>query len=327
MARQFIDRERPIILMYHRVARLRHDPWQLAVSPDHFAEQIEALTQIRHVVPLRWLAARIAEGCVPRKVAVVTFDDGYADVLAEAKSVLERYACPATAFLVTGVIGGIHSFWWDELARVVFETPSLPIELEIQIAGLVHRWRTDDRLTGSQSDAVDDVPAVTRQQLHDNLWELLRPLEPEPRCEAVTCLCSWAGIEIDADSVHRPLSEEEVRRLVSPGFIDVGAHTVTHPVLPWLNEARQRAEIENSSAACEELIGEPIQTFAYPYGQYDDTTVDCVRDAGFTCACTSRDGTLSTTDDPMALPRFKVDNWKGANFERKLGNYRWKHGL
>jgi peptidoglycan/xylan/chitin deacetylase (PgdA/CDA1 family) len=304
LARRFIERERPIILMYHRVARLTHDPWQLAVSPEQFAEQIEALTQIRHVVPLRWLAAQIAQGCVPKKVAVVTFDDGYVDVLTEAKPVLERYGCAATAFLVTGAIGNTHSFWWDELSRLVFETALLPAELEIEIAGRLHRWRTDDRRTASRSDAVDDGQAVTREELHNELWRLLRPLEPAPRCELIVRLCAWAGIQIEANSVHRPLTPAEVRRLASPGFIDIGAHTVTHPVLPLLDETAQRAEVEGSRAACEELIGEPIHTFAYPYGQLTDDTVAGVRNARFACACTTRAGTVSPNNDLMLLPRF-----------------------
>ena len=91
VARHFVERERPAILMYHRVARVAHDPWQLAVWPERFAEQIEALVQLRRVVPLRWLAAELAQGRVPKKVAAVTFDDGYADILTEARPILERY--------------------------------------------------------------------------------------------------------------------------------------------------------------------------------------------------------------------------------------------
>jgi len=316
-ARRLIERERPIILMYHRVAQLTHDPWQIAVSPDRFAAQIEALVQLRNVVPLRWLAAQMAQGCVPKKVAVVTFDDGYVDLLAQAKPVLERYGCPATAFLVTGVIGNTHSFWWDELSRVVFGTPLLPTELEIEIAGRLHGWRTDDGLAASQSDA-DDGRTVTREQLHYALWRLMRPLEPEPRWELVMRLCTWAGIEIEANSAHRPLTEEEVRRLASPSFIDIGAHSVTHPVLPLLDEPGKRAEVESSRAACEELTGEPVDTFAYPYGEFDDSAAACVRDAGFVCACTTRRGAVSSKNDPMLLPRFQIENWQGADFARRL---------
>jgi peptidoglycan/xylan/chitin deacetylase (PgdA/CDA1 family) len=294
--------------MYHRVARLRHDPWRLAVSPDRFVEQIEALAQLRHVVPLRWLAAQIAQGRVPKKAAVVTFDDGYADLLAEAKPVLERYACPATAFIVTGVIGNMHSFWWDELSRLVFETPLLPTELEIEIGGRDHRWRIDDRIT-SQSNAVEGALTVAREQLHHELWTLLRPLDQEPRWELLVRLCAWAGVEIEANSPHRPLTATEVRDFASPGFFDVGAHTVTHPVLPWLNEPEKRAEVESSRAACEELVGEQVHAFSYPYGQCDDLVIACVRDAGFACACTSRGGTVSTKSDPMLLPRFQMAHW------------------
>jgi peptidoglycan/xylan/chitin deacetylase (PgdA/CDA1 family) len=304
--------------MYHRVARLTQDPWQLAVAPDRFAGQIEALVQFRRVVPLRWLAAALAEGRVPRKVASVTFDDGYTDVLAEAKPILERYRCPATVFLVTGAIGQSCAFWWDELSRIIFETPSLPAELEIEIARRGHRWRTDGRRVGSTKDEAVDSPALTREQLHDELWRLLRPLEPEPRRELLMRLCAWAGIEIEAKSVHRPLTAEEVRRLANPGFIDIGAHTVTHPVLPLLDEESQRSEIKGSRAAVEELIGEPIYTFAYPFGDFNNGVAACVRDCGFACACTIISGRVSLRSDPVLLPRMGVGNWTGDDLARRL---------
>ena len=317
-ARHLVERERPIILMYHRVARVAHDPWQLAVWPDRFAEQIEALVQLRRVVSLRWLSAELARGRLPKRVAAVTFDDGYADVLTQAKPVLERYACPATVFLVTGVIGNSCAFWWDELSRIVFETRVLPPELEIDIAGRVHRWQIDDRLTGSANDGLGDCPAFTREQLHCELWRLLRPLEPGPRWELLTRLCLWAGIAIDANSVHRPLAPEEVRRLAAPGFIDIGAHTITHPVLSMLDETQQRCEIEGSRFACEDLIGEPIHTFAYPFGDFDDASAAYVRNAGFSCACTTQGGRVSRQIDPTRLPRFGIGNWAGDDLARRL---------
>lgn len=317
-ARRFIEREQPIILMYHRVARVAHDPWRIAVAPERFAAQIEALVRLRQVVPLRWLAAELAQGRVPKRVAAVTFDDGYGDLLTEAKPVLERFECPATAFLVTGVIGDTHSFWWDELSRLVFETPLLPTELEIETAGGVHRWCIDARLPPARGAAADGCGVASREQLHEELWKLLRPLEAEPRWELVERLCAWAGIELAANSPHRPLTAEEVRRLASPGFIDIGAHTVTHPVLPLLGEPAQCAEIENSRAACEELIGEPIHTFAYPYGALDTTAAACVRRAGFACACTTRAGAVSSKSDPVLLPRFQINDWPGDGFARRL---------
>jgi peptidoglycan/xylan/chitin deacetylase (PgdA/CDA1 family) len=318
VARHFVERERPVILMYHRVARLAHDPWQLAVWPERFAEQIAALVQLRRVVPLRWLAAKLAQGRAPKRVAAVTFDDGYADVLAEARPVLEQYECPATIFLVTGAIGKNCAFWWDELSRIVLETPLLPTELEIEIAGPVYRWRTDGRLIGFARDGVSDSLALARQQLHDELYGLLRPLEPAARRELLKRLCNWAGIEIEATSVHRALTAEEVRRLLEPGFVDIGAHTVTHPALSLLGEADQRSEIAGSRAACEELIGEPIPAFAYPFGDFDDTTAACVRDAGFACACTTHAGRVSRRSDPMRLPRVATGNWSGDHLVRQL---------
>ena len=301
--------------MYHRVARLAHDPWHLAVSPDRFAEQIEALVQFRHVVPLRWLVAQLAQGRVPRNAAVVTFDDGYADVLGAARPVLERHSCPATVFLMTGAIGDDRGFWWDELSSLLFEPSSLPLELRIDIAGHPHGWRTGGKLA---TDGGRDGPIVVREQLHDELWRLLRPLDPESRSDLIIRLCAWVGAEVGTKSMHRPLSAEEVHRLAAPGFIDIGAHTVTHPQLSLLDGAGQLGEIEGSRRACEELVGRPIDTFAYPFGDFDDSAATSVHDCGFTCACAAQGGAVPRQIDPMRLPRFGVGNWRGDDLARRL---------
>jgi peptidoglycan/xylan/chitin deacetylase (PgdA/CDA1 family) len=317
VARRFVEREWPVILMYHRVVRVARDPWYLAVWPDRFAEQIAALVHVRRVVPLQWLSAELAQGRMPRKVAAITFDDGYADVLTEARPVLERYKCPATVFLVTGAIGSNRAFWWDELSRIVLEPPSLPSELEIEIADRVYRWRPVIS-PGSTSAEVAGCPDASKEQLHSDLWELLRPLEPGLRQEFLIRLGNWAGIQIEPTSAHRPLSAEEVGRLAEPGFIDIGAHTVTHPVLTFLDEAGQRSEIENSRHICEALIGQPIHAFAYPFGELDATSAACVREAGFACACTTQPKRVSIRNDLMYLPRFAVGNWDGIDFARKV---------
>ena len=58
--------------------------------------------------------ARHRSGSLEENSIVVTFDDGYLDVLQNAVPILERYQIPATIFVVTGNLG--EPFWWDRLA-------------------------------------------------------------------------------------------------------------------------------------------------------------------------------------------------------------------
>ncbi len=302
LRRRIRNRGRPIILMYHRVANVACDPWHLAVPPDRFADQIEALVQERQVVPLRWLASRLAEGRVPRKTAVVTFDDGYVDVLVNAKPILERHACPATVFLTTGAIGRGEEFWWDELSRIVLESPAVPSELQLEL-GLAYRWRLAD---------------ASRAELHVALWRLLLPLDPAQRRDALDFLSDWAGVERRPHAESRALDADEVNRLSSPGFIDIGAHTVSHPSLPLLDPPTRRAELQDSRRVCAELTGTEIDAFAYPFGSFDDASTDDVRDAGFRIACTTERACVHERSDPLRLPRITVGDWDAAGLLRSV---------
>ena len=315
LARRLLERDRPVILCYHRVAAVACDPWTLAVRPDRFAGQIEALVQRRRVVPLSWLARELGQGRAPKRTAAVTFDDGYADVLTDGCPVLERFGCPATLFLTTGAIGRTEPFWWDELAHVVFSADVLPRALDIEIGGRAYGWRLGE--AGPQ-EARQGPDALDRRALHLALWRLLRPLGGAERGRLLAELAAWAGTERLSPARSRAMDVDEVRRLSRLALIEIGAHTVTHPSMPLLDRAGQQAEVEQSRQACQALADDSIEGFAYPFGDHDGPSVATVRNAGFGYACTTEPGSVGTRSDLLRLPRVTVGDWSGDELMRLL---------
>jgi peptidoglycan/xylan/chitin deacetylase (PgdA/CDA1 family) len=101
------------------------------------------------------------------------------------------------------------------------------------------------------------------------------------------------------------LSWDEVGALRGLGF-SIGAHTVTHPILSRLTPDRAWEEIHGSKAAIEKVLGEPVRGFAYPNGKpddYNETVTRLVRDAGFTCAVTTRRGVNDNKTQVLELRR------------------------
>src|SRR5712671_5981935 len=87
-AERLMRSQKPVVLMYHQIADLSVDPWALAVSPAKFAEQIEALSAEREIVPLKdVLSPRRTRGA-NKPLAAITFDDGYKSVVTLGRPVL-----------------------------------------------------------------------------------------------------------------------------------------------------------------------------------------------------------------------------------------------
>ena len=103
--------------------------------------------------------------------------------------------------------------------------------------------------------------------------------------------------------------------------MDIGAHSVTHPVLAALSLQEQRREIEEGKQTLEAVCGQAATSFSYPYGSeadYSNETVQLVRQAGFACACTTRPAAVRHGGDPLTLPRMIVRDWSGEEFRRRL---------
>lgn len=311
-----------ILLLYHRVAEVPTDPQLLCVSPQHFAEHLEVLRRNYHPLSLRSLRRRLALNLWPPRSVVVTFDDGYADNLHQARPLLETADIPATVFVVAGQVDSSREFWWDELERVLLSTPRLPAQLTLTINGEVHRWD----LPGSDEENPHWHVLMTsrptpRQAAYQELAALLRGMGGEARKRLLEQLVAWAGLDVNGRPDYRALTGDEVRGLAQDGLVEIGAHTMTHPALSALPLEAQEAEIAHSKWRLEEILGQPVSSFAYPFGGQGDYTTDTVRvvrNAGFDCACSNFPGLITRGVDPYQLPRFLVCDWDGEEFARRL---------
>ena len=112
--------------------------------------------------------------------------------------------------------------------------------------------------------------------------------------------------DYDEGVAHSDLmSEDEMRKWAQHGM-EVGSHTLNHARLTALPEAEALEEIQGSRSELEQILGEAVTAFCYPYGAENDKVREVARQAGYTNATTTSSGLAKPTDDPLGLPRVMV---------------------
>jgi peptidoglycan/xylan/chitin deacetylase (PgdA/CDA1 family) len=298
-----------LVLGYHSIAEPMGDAHPLCVTPQHFGEQLQVLSQLGRVISLRGLVRSLQEGLVPKRAVVLTFDDGYADILQHARPLLERYQAAATVFVTTGSLG--REFWWDRLERLLLAPTALPEQLSLSIEDGSYQW-----LPGAGPRAGKALGS--RQDVVRSAYDPLLLLSPEKREKALAALEAWSGRAADHVPARRALTGEELLELASGELFEIGAHSVTHPFLADLPSEAQRAEIQESKVHLEELLSRPVTSFAYPNGSSSPSTRALVREYGFDCACSSHKDMVGRWSDRFQLPRLWVQDWDGDAFSRWL---------
>jgi hypothetical protein len=87
---------------------------------------------------------------------------------------------------------------------------------------------------------------------------------------------------------HKPVLRAEALRSFRRGGFEIGAHTVSHRILPGLKQKEMWSEVRDSKRGLEQLLGSEVRMFCYPRGRYDAEVIDCVRQSGFDGARTTR---------------------------------------
>ena len=284
-----VNKHKSLILTYHRFS---HTEDGRSTSSEAFEAQLAYLAKHYSLVKLSTLYESLKNGKPLERAAVITIDDGFRDVYEIAFPILRKYSAPATFFVITDFLDQKIWLWTDKLRYVTSQLPPGPATVNIN-----GRQLTFD-LDGKSS----------RMEAATAINSVLKKLPSEPRDAVIEEIAATLNVVIPElpTSEYGPVSWEQLIEM-DQGGVEIGSHTVTHPILPNVDDDQMRWELSASRERLESVLKRPVPLFCYPNGSYDERTRNAVAAAGYECAVTTKPLLNEAGVDPLALSRVPAE--------------------
>lgn len=287
---RFLNRQKLLVLMYHRFSNSE----ELGkTSIKTFEAHLAYLTRHYKVISIVEAVRRLCDGkTLPPRSAVITIDDGYRDFHEVAFPVLERFALPATLYVVTDFVNG-RCWIWTDIARFIMLNTKKD-RLVYEIAGRSIDHSLDGResrfvAAGTINAELKKLPDERKDQMLADLAKVMNVNVPELPPEE-----------------FGPLNWVDTREMEQKG-ISIGSHTATHPILTNVSEERLVTELERSRKTIEEKLQKGEVHFCYPNGNVAKRERDAVKAAGYASAVTTEIRLCENIEDKFLIPRIDAE--------------------
>jgi peptidoglycan/xylan/chitin deacetylase (PgdA/CDA1 family) len=249
----------------------------MVLSEVTFVRLLEYLKQRFDVVSLETLLAgdTLRAG---RSKCLLTFDDGWKDTYTTAYPLLKKFAIPATVFVTTGSIEGRGGFWVERLRRA-WKDPAARANMKSFLSGV------QIEEAGALEDIVEWLKHMPTEERRP-LLERLLPAENSGETEEGDSMLTWNQvIEMSRDGV------------------EIGAHTMSHPLLSYENDPTVEYELSMSKQTLEQKLGKTVRAFAYPNGDWDERVRRWAERVGYDCAFAAKPGWHDCGEDRYVIRR------------------------
>ena len=266
------------ILMYHNFGR-GDEANTDAVSVKAARNQLAYLRRHFQVVSLTHLVEQLKTGepLDPHMVAL-TVDDGRRNFYDFCFPILQEFQIPATFFVVSSFIRREDWLWTDKIWWLA-EQPQSVEELH------------PDRI--------------------EHFFEKMNRLRADARNGYIDSVAKRMGVPIprEAPSKYAPCSWSELREMADSGLVEIGSHSVHHPIFSTLTDEESRWELIASRDHLEAELARKVTCFCFPNGKpvdYFPRHLRQVKDAGYGSAVLTHFGMADRGADPFTLPRIGV---------------------
>lgn len=299
---KYLARNHPRILMYHRI---RATPEGDGIHVDIFRQQMEVLARDFNVIALNDLLKLAHKNePLPQHAVVITFDDGYEDCYLNAHPVLQALSLPATVFVTTGFVSN-ETWLWPDKIKYMLSTSEIDNLFVPEINQTL--MLKSDKLLAWHAVA-DYCLTIPDKQMKLFINELAIKL--------------GVSLPVSAPELFKALSWDQVKEMSANG-IDIGSHSVTHPVMTKLELAELRSELSDSKQAIEQMLDKPITGFCFPNGLREDINDEVQREikrAGYQYALAAFPS-LNPLSDRWAIGRYPAHH-DMTEFEKIIYGFR-----
>lgn len=115
------------------------------------------------------------------------------------------------------------------------------------------------------------------------------------------------------------MNTQEVLELHKSGLVEIGAHTMIHPILKLEEDKRSLREITESVEKLSGILNHEVKSFAYPNGletiDFNDRDESFAKAVGGDMAFSVNPGVITSNTNPLAIPRW------GSEARLKFGRF------
>jgi len=287
------------ILNYHGVSE-RVDEFE-KVFQKHlplavFREQMERISKKKNPLSLNEFLSQYKDRRLKSNDVLVSFDDGYKNLLDGAVGIIKSLNIPAVFSIATERVDA-PSFWADEVERAIRFSLKASIEIE-----------------GRKFD-LSDTNRRIKTLIEIKSWMKNMMLEENRRVRLL--LLSVAGVSGDEHNLEKfkIMTWEEIKDLTNDSYFNVVHHSHRHYPLSKLGTAEKIVEDVALSVKGLRKIGIEPEVFVYPFGRKEDCGEEVkvvVKDLGFIQGWTVQNKPVDYKD-PFEVYRLEMT---GDNFEK-----------
>jgi peptidoglycan/xylan/chitin deacetylase (PgdA/CDA1 family) len=319
----------PAIVTYHGVLPAGYESVNAEldgalVSAESFRQQLHLLkTRYNIISPEQFSRWCDSQQPLPARSVLLTCDDGLKNTLTDMLPILRKLDLSCLFFVTGASLGEKASMLWYEELYLLFLAAGDSVTLELTDVEV----RISVATPGEKRSAWWDLAKKLSRFDEHKRAEILERIREQLRISA-----RWISRYVE-DSVLRRrflmLSVPEIRQLAAAGM-DIGAHTLSHPMLSQAPDGLAWSEISESRSNLAQILQREIWALAYPFGGPGSVTrreQAMAERAGFKCAFLNFGGGLGAENPLFALPRVHVTGDMGiAEFEAHVsGFYRSLH--
>ena len=249
-----LTKKNPKVLMYHRFSSTNKYGF---TSKANFEKQIAYITKNYHPLTLSQLIELnySQNDKIPNNTIVITVDDGYLDFYHIAYPILKKYKVPATLYITSGFIDKRLWLWPDKISWILDQIIEIPEQ--IIIGNLIVPHGKIDKLSRIKiwHEIINNLLTLSNEKRDDLIHELGRKLD--------------ITLPYFPPQKYVGLNWNQLREIQSEG-IEIGGHTISHPLLIHLDQKKAWEEIVGCMIDIQRNLGNYPKTFCYPNGSPAD---------------------------------------------------------
>jgi peptidoglycan/xylan/chitin deacetylase (PgdA/CDA1 family) len=305
-----------LIIVYHYVQRPEERPRMRGLLLEEFEAHVRLLSLrgYRLATLSEYLDATSDFAALPRqKMAVLSFDDGLKQHVDNVAPILEKYGAAGTFFIITRTLceppwlAPVHQNHYLLALSVADGAPFSVSDLISEANGWIAK--------NTGSDAPEQTEELVNRCRAMSPWDtattayykyLVNVYLAEPsRSLAIDHLFRTFCAERRVTTGTFYLSQEDIRTMRGRGM-EIGSHSHTHQFLASLAQSEAHDEIASSKALLEDVLGERVASFSYPYGTggaYTEATMEGVAACNYRAAVTCERGYAALSPSVYAINR------------------------